>query len=84
MPAFFAAITIGSKASRLTEVDSFSSSSKLASLDIQARLTKASWPLAVSPSRAALRISPLTIFKFGLFFGRKSLSKNIASNTVTV
>ena len=57
-PASLAASTIGSKASRLTEVDSFSSSSKLASLEMQARLMKASCPAIAAASFAVSRMSP--------------------------
>src|SRR5438309_2090773 len=47
-PACFAAITMGSNASRLIDVESFSSSSKLASLEMHARLITASTPLSAS------------------------------------
>ena len=43
-PASLAAITMGSKASMLIEVERFSSSSKLASFEMQARLTTMSTP----------------------------------------
>ena len=59
-PAFLAAITIGSKASRLIEVDSFSSSSKLASLEMQARWMTASMPSNAAASFAVSRMSPST------------------------
>ena len=64
-PAFVAATTIGSKASRLTLVLSFSSSSKLASLEIQARLMTASMPWNAAASFAVSRMSPSTSFRLG-------------------
>ena len=74
-PAFLAATTIGSKALRLTEVDSFSSSSKLASLEMQPRPITASTPCRASASFGVLRRSPWITRRLLFCFGRNRSPK---------
>ena len=78
-PAFLAASTIGSKALRLIEVERSSSSSKLASFEMQARLTTASWPATAAANFGVSRISPSMMRRFGLLLGRNALPKNMMS-----
>jgi len=83
-PEFFAATTIGSNASRFTEVLRLSSSSKLASFEMQARLMTTSAPRNTFAKCDASRMSPRTKRKFGFPCGRKSSPKLQISNAVTL
>src|SRR3546814_16115963 len=74
-PACLAARTIGSNASMLREVDSVSSSSKLASLEMQARLQKASCPGSTAALLEVSRMSHRPSCRLGLSFGREATPK---------
>ena len=83
-PAAFAATTIGSKQSRLIVVLSASSSSKLASLEMQARSMTMSTPLSASLTASMSRMSPLISRKFGSLFGMALSPKKQVSKAVTL
>jgi len=66
-PACFAAITMGSNASRLIDVESFSSSSKLASFGDACQIDHRLDAFERTDNFLTSRMSPLTILRFGLF-----------------